>query len=399
MGHRLAVAQSAAIRIAGKEASIRISTVTPVTARITVMESDRDHPEIPDNGSLLHPQAGTAIATLTQLSPERAAAGDLTVRFVPDRLAFTINSGGHDVVTFAIQSETGDLHFSSGPGHLFGLGEGGPQFDRRGSLDEMRSGQGGYKLHTHGGRVPIPWLISTSGWALFVHHPHGTFDLRESDCVFRPSNTSALPLDMFVVASSDPAAILSEYASLTGHAQMPPLWSLGYQQSHRTLASRDEIVAEAKTFREKNLPCDTMIYLGTGFCPSGWNTENGSFVFNHSVFVNPSEVIAQLHSEHFKVVLHAVILSDRLRGSARDACVLSQFDEAKAGCYWAMHHLPFAAGVDGWWPDEGDPLDVPSTLNRIRMYWEGPQIDRPNERPFALHRNGYAGMQRYGAFL
>ncbi len=33
------------------------------------------------------------------------------------------------------------------------------------------------------------------------------------------------------------------------------------------------------------------------------------------------------------------------------------------------------------------------------MYWEGSQIDRPNERPFALHRNGYAGMQRYGSFL
>jgi alpha-glucosidase/alpha-D-xyloside xylohydrolase len=33
------------------------------------------------------------------------------------------------------------------------------------------------------------------------------------------------------------------------------------------------------------------------------------------------------------------------------------------------------------------------------MYWEGPQIDRPNERPYALHRNGYAGMQRYGSFL
>jgi alpha-glucosidase/alpha-D-xyloside xylohydrolase len=33
------------------------------------------------------------------------------------------------------------------------------------------------------------------------------------------------------------------------------------------------------------------------------------------------------------------------------------------------------------------------------MYWEGPQLYRPNERPFALHRNGYAGMQRYGAFL
>ena len=39
-----------------------------------------------------------------------------------------------------------------------------------------------------------------------------------------------------------------------------------------------------------------------------------------------------------------------------------------------------------------DPLDGPSRLTRIRMYWEAPQIDRPNERPFALHRNGYPGM-------
>jgi alpha-glucosidase/alpha-D-xyloside xylohydrolase len=33
------------------------------------------------------------------------------------------------------------------------------------------------------------------------------------------------------------------------------------------------------------------------------------------------------------------------------------------------------------------------------MYWEGSQLWRPNERPFALHRNGQAGMQRYAAFL
>jgi alpha-glucosidase (family GH31 glycosyl hydrolase) len=56
-------------------------------------------------------------------------------------------------------------------------------------------------------------------------------------------------------------------------------------------------------------------------------------------------------------------------------------------------------GVDGWWPDEGDPLDAASRLVRNRMYWEGPQIDRPNQRPYALHRNGYAGMQRYASFL
>jgi alpha-glucosidase (family GH31 glycosyl hydrolase) len=59
----------------------------------------------------------------------------------------------------------------------------------------------------------------------------------------------------------------------------------------------------------------------------------------------------------------------------------------------------FDAGIDGWWPDQGDGLDAPSRLARIRMYWEGSQVWRRNERPFALHRNGYAGMQRYSAFL
>jgi alpha-glucosidase/alpha-D-xyloside xylohydrolase len=29
------------------------------------------------------------------------------------------------------------------------------------------------------------------------------------------------------------------------------------------------------------------------------------------------------------------------------------------------------------------------------MYWKGERQTRPNLRPFALSRNGYAGMQRY----
>jgi hypothetical protein len=44
-------------------------------------------------------------------------------------------------------------------------------------VDLMKSGQGGYQLATHGGRVPIPWIISACGWAMFFHQPYGTFDL------------------------------------------------------------------------------------------------------------------------------------------------------------------------------------------------------------------------------
>ena len=57
-------------------------------------------------------------------------------------------------------------------------------------------------------------------------------------------------------------------------------------------------------------------------------------------------------------------------------------------CYWPYHEPLFDLGIDGTWPDQGDGLDEPSRLARIRMHWEGRKLSRPNERPYALHRNG-----------
>ena len=380
---------------------VQITTISPHTFRLTILPLENGKPlQVSYDGSLVRTDWGAPHATVREITEARTIeSGDFNIAIEANPLIFTItNSTGKSLQRLTLDGQTGALSFATGNSPLLGLGEGGPQFDRRGSTDAMRSGQGGYKLGTHGGRVPIPWIISTSGWAIFFHHPLGTFDFTGPESKFQPV-TPASALDIFFTASSDPATIMSEYARLTGHPELPPLWSLGYQQSHRTLASREEILAEGKTFREKKLPCDALIYLGTGFCPSGWNTDNGSFAWNDRVFPDPKEMIAQLHDDHFKVVLHAVILADRLRGTAHDPCTLAQFDEEQAGCYWDVHRKDFSMGVDGWWPDEGDPLDIPSRLVRNRMYWEGPQTDRPNQRPYALHRNGYAGMQRYASFL
>jgi alpha-glucosidase/alpha-D-xyloside xylohydrolase len=382
---------------------VQATLVSAHTFRLSVFPVDKGGSiaTIPSDGSLVRESWGAPLVKLRTESGKAIAIGNvqLEISLNPFRATVT-NKRGDLIQRFAWDESTGALSFQIGTAPLYGLGEGGPQFDRRGSIDPMRSGQGGYKLATHGGRVPIPWIISTSGWAIFFHQPFGTFDLSGSEGKFLPTTAAAaLPLDLFLVASPDPATILAEYARITGHPEMPPLWSFGYQQSHRTLASREEVLAEAKTFREKKLPCDTLIYLGTGFCPSGWNTENGSFVWNSRVFPDPKAVLDDLHKEHFRAAVHVVILSDKLHGTVHDPCDLSRYDEEKASCHWDAHRKDFAMGVDGWWPDEGDPLDIASRLVRNRMYWEGPQIDRPNERPYALHRNGYAGMQRYGSFL
>src|SRR6202020_2615951 len=93
----------------------------------------------------------------------------------------------------------------------------------------------------------------------------------------------------------------------------------GFQQSHRTLDNRAQILDEARTFREKKLPCDAVIYLGTGFCPSGWNTGHGSFAFNEAVFPDPEAMLREFHQLHFNVVLHVVNPPENLHGKADDA--------------------------------------------------------------------------------
>ena len=391
------------VQVAGHEVEIQLTSVSQNTFRLTLLPIQNGKiSSILYDGSLVRTNWGTPDAVLRGEIPERVIkSGGLSIGIMSNPLTITITNTTDKVLQkLKIDPRKGSVSFVTGDSTLLGLGEGGPQFDRRGSNDEMRSGQGGYKLATHGGRVPIPWIIGASGWAMFIHQPFGTFDFTGAESTFEPSTPeNALPLDIFFIGAREPATILAEYVRLTGHPELPPLWSFGYQQSHRTLASREEVLAEGKTFRERKLPCDALIYLGTGFCPSGWNTENGSFAWNSGVFPDPQEILDQLHKDNFKVVLHAVILADKLRGSAHDGCELARFDEEQAGCYWDAHRKDFAMGVDGWWPDEGDPMDIASRLVRNRMYWEGPQTDRPNERPYALHRNGYAGMQRFASFL
>ena len=122
---------------------------------------------------------------------------------------------------------------------------------------------------------------------------------------------------------------MAEYAKITGLPEMPPLWSFGYQQSHRTLGPPEEILQEARMFREKKLPCDVMIYLGTDFCPNGWNTHNGEFTWNSKAVSRPeARDPTNCTTEHFKVVLHIVIEGRRMTGTVRDPAPPRRFPAA-----------------------------------------------------------------------
>src|SRR5712692_3705237 len=390
------------LTVAGRAVEVSVSAASDRTARIAIVPLDRAGTPLPlkDEPVLVKRAWPAPALRLRSVAPPiKAQVGRATVTVSSEPLEIRVqDADGRLVQNIRIDRQTGALSFALGTAPIFGLGQGGPQFDRRGSGYPSTNTHGGYKLALFGGRMPVPWLISASGWALYLHQPLGTIDLAGTEGRFTPDAAEPpLPLDLFV-ASGEPAEILAEYARLTGFPSMPPLWSLGYIQSHRTLRDFSEVQWVAKTFREKKLPCDVLIYLGTGWCPSGWNTGHDSFTFNPSVFTDPAAQIRELRNLNYHVILHATYPPRGLYGGVNDPAIPPE-DPYGAGHYWSRHQPVSRLGIGGWWPDAGEELGVESRLARIRMYWEGSQLDHPTERPFALHRTGFAGMQRFGGWL
>jgi alpha-glucosidase/alpha-D-xyloside xylohydrolase len=397
-------AEAQGLRIGDKVMDLRVTPVSATTVRLELRPQGHAAVEV-DTGALADRVWPTAV---TVRGPKRLRCGDLFVAVTQTPLEITLTRRDGSIVQ-RLSFDGKGFRFALDKAPVLGMGQGGPGFDRRGTVQTMVSGQGGYQLSTHGARVPVPWLVGTSGWGLFVHSPIGAFDLSDAGGRFQSGGDNPA-FDLFVVGAREPAAIMAAYAELTGLPEMPPLWAFGYQQSHRTLGPPEEILAEAKRFRDEKMPCDALIYLGTGFCPNGWNTDNGEFSWNAKPFPDPKAAIDGLHADGFKVVLHVVVEAETMTGRVTDPCTAAPLPSGRTpdgkwppnrqvSCYWPFHKPLSDLGVDGWWPDQGDDLDAPSRLARNRMYYEGQQLWRPNERVYALHRNGFAGMQRFGAFL
>jgi alpha-glucosidase (family GH31 glycosyl hydrolase) len=375
---------------------LSITAVTQHTLRISISATSELLDRYYDDGSLAPHNFARPLHT--QSANESAAAADIpwgeySLRIETGPLRVSIHHPQHgEKQRLIFRPEINQILFQYSDAPVYGLGPGTHPLDRRGTRDIMRNGAGD-DLRIFGARNPIPWLFG-KGWGLFMHEPSGQFDLTGDIGIFRPSDVAS-GQDLFLMAADSATELLREYAILTGFPHLPAKWTFGFQQSHRTLDNRHQIMGEAKTFRDKKLPCDTMIYLGTGFCPSGWNTGHGSFVFNETVFPDPEQIIREFHDLHFNVVLHVVNPPENLHGQVSDTGTAASVP-GDAASYWSQHEPFVRMGIDGWWPDEGDVLPTPSRLVRNRMYWEGCRKTRPDRRPFALHRNCYAGIQRWG---
>ena len=425
------------IQRGGRPAELTVMSGGAHGVRVTLRPLDMELPPSPSLIKLAIDEPTIRLRAIDQ--PVRARVGALDVEISPAPLTVVVKSAsGRVIQSLHFDDATGSVSFQIGDAPVLGMGEGGQQpgrgsgpmgvqFDRRGKLDRMRPGWGSGTL---GSRNPVAVLVGTAGWGLFVASPRVQIDLRDpSKGIFLPTDNveptagvdnpiepasgpaipaSARAFDIFVFDADQPAQMMRDLRDLTGAPAMPPRWALGYMQSHRELTDArmtpEELILDVVAkFRQKQIPLDSVVYLGTGFTPTGWNKPQPSFEFNPAVFKSePREVLQKLHDQHVKVVVHMRDLTARemphLVGTIPPAPG-ETLDQNHILPYWKRHEPLIAAGVDAFWPDEGDRFSLAERMTRVQMYYQGHLMTTPNVRPWTLNRNGVIGMARWGAWM
>ncbi len=430
---------AAQIRSVGQPAQLDIRASGDHSIRITLrpLSFQTDFPLSPSLADRTWPQPAVSIREIDAPLTRQVGSLRVTVHPRPLRVA-VIRMDGTPVNDLVFEPESGTVSFSQGNQPILGMGEGGPrmnprswredplEFDRRGRLHEMVPR---WQSQAYGSRNPVAMLIGTGGWGLYVATPWVQVDLTPglrgwflpwkppvpdqankrgytAQVQGRPPVDGIVPgvFDVFVFDAKDPEVFMKEVSMLTGPAVLPPKWSLGYMQSHRTLEDETQIINIVDTFRQKKIPVDSVVYLGTGFCPRGWNTEQPSFTFNPEVFKrDPKLAIADLHERNVKVIVHIVPWGrdqglPTLQGTIPPRKG-EPLNESHILNYWKQHVPLFEAGIDAFWPDEGDWFNLFERIKRHQLYYQGPLSTRTNVRPWSLHRNGYLGIARWGGWV
>ena len=179
---------------------------------------------------------------------------------------------------------------------LYGTGESFTRLDKRGQKIVLWATDT-LSAQTPEMYKPIPFFLSSAGYGMFFHTSAPlTFDFGRS---YDGANAVYLgdeSLDLFFFFG-DPQAVLSDYTTLTGRANMPPLWSFGLWMSRLTYWSEDEVRELSRRFREERVPCD-VIHYDTGWFETEWRCD---YKFSATRFRDVPRFMADMRRDGFRI--------------------------------------------------------------------------------------------------
>jgi alpha-glucosidase len=449
------------IELSDSTLTLRIDALRPDVLRVRIYPNG--HPAEDASWAVL-PGARTARIEVTS-EPTGFSTADLRVAVTPD-LRLTVS----DLHGNVLQSDALPVTWSAdgfkvtkmktGEDHFFGLGDKPGPLDRAGEAFTMwNTDSFGWQESTDPIYKSVPFFLEmhsgrTIG-VLFDNTYRTFFDFGRERNDRYSFSAPAGPLDYYLLYGPEPKHVVETYAWLTGPTPLPPLWTLGYQQSRYSYMSRTQVEEIASHLRTDHIPADAL-YLDIDY-----QYKNRPFTVNPVTFPNFPGLIHELAAEKFHTVLitdlHIADTPDQNyapydSGIAGDEFVkengknyvgpvwpgpslFPDFTQQSTRRWFGSLYKDFVAdGVAGFWDDMNEPavfvyptktmpddvvhrIDEPASLGegfskRTAMHPEihniyGMENSRathdglltlePNVRPFVLTRASYAGGQRYAA--
>jgi alpha-glucosidase len=340
--------------------------------------------------------------------------------------------------------------------HYYGLGDKAGRLDRRSrAFTNWNADAYGWQESSDPLYKSIPFFVGLrqgKAYGIFLDDTWRTwFDFGSRTRGGVSFGAEGGELDYYFIAGPQPKSVVQRYAALTGTTPLPPLWTLGFQQSRYSYFPESRVYDVARTFRKKKIPADA-IYLDIDY-----QQNNRPFTVDHEHFPHFEGMISDLARDGFKVVaitdLHLADLPGAGyrpydEGAAGDffvhnadgsvyvgtvwpgKSVFPDFTWAPARAWWGTLYRDFVkAGIAGFWNDMNEPTIFESlppknvgtmpldAVHRVdsggvashrevhnvfgmensRATYDGLLALEPNRRPFVLTRATYAGGQRFAA--
>ncbi len=315
--------------------------------------------------------------------------------------------------------------------HIYGLGQ--HQHDR---LDQKGCV---IELIQRNTEVSIPFLLSSRGYGFLWNNPAvGRVELGRN--ATRWVAEAAPQIDYWITTGDTPAAILSNYADITGHAPEFPAWASGFWQSKLRYASQAELEEVAIEYQKRGLPLSVIVIDFFHW------TRQGDWMFDPQAWPDPVGLVKRLADLGVKVMVSVWPTVNRLSANYNEmwnkGYIVRNINGSAAQMYFVdvqaeqgiyVHYYDsthpdarkyiwekvkqgyFQSGIKAFWLDACEPEMLPFMPENLRFYagdgeaianiyplqhaqgfFEGLQAEGEQEIVL-LCRSAWAGSQRFGA--
>ncbi len=255
------------------------------------------------------------------------------------------------------------LTLAAGDGFLTGLGEQYAHVSARGRVSPMfLTLGGGTESNLNDVHVPVPWLVSSRGWGLFVaSREAGAFDVDRTIPGAVRVTFEGRALDVWLFVGADPLALVARYNRLAGLPRPLPRWALS-PIHWRHWASADDVLSIAGEYRRRHIPSSALWF------DDGWQTGLNTFEMSSAIFGDVPSMMSALAAAGFRTLAWSTPYLQQPQGAPSNEA--QQLYEQAAGRHLLVRDLSGRVYVSPATPIPGGAGIVDFTNPDAVTFWE-----------------------------